>query len=75
MPSQEGGVNIYAVIWNIMLVCMILPYAYKSGLPFNVPFVAATLAQGFQSWQSCAVLAKNVCLHAAAVVVAVGWDI
>ena len=30
MPSQEGGVNINAVIWNIMLFCMMLPYAYDS---------------------------------------------
>ena len=26
--SQEGGVNIYAVIWNIMLFYMLLPHAH-----------------------------------------------
>ncbi len=52
MPSQEGGVNIPAVIWNIMLFCMILPYAYEFGNALvSAPPVAAILAQDNKSWR------------------------
>ena len=37
MLSQEGGVNIYAVIWNIMLIYLILPYAYVLGDTIDIP--------------------------------------
>ena len=74
MPSQEGGVNIYAVIWNIMLFCMILPYAYVcSGSPL-ITSLSPLFGSRFTPWRLCALRAK-MCVHAAAVVVAVGWDI
>ena len=45
--SQEGGVNMYAVIWNIMLFYMLLPYADVWLRTFTIPSpIAAVLAQG-----------------------------
>ena len=45
--SQEGGGNIYAVIWNIMLFYILLPHAYVWLRTLVIlPFVAAILAQG-----------------------------
>ena len=55
MLSQEGGVNIYAVIWNIMLFCMLLPFAYVWLRTLMIlPPAAAVLAQDNMSCSGCA---------------------
>ena len=60
MLSQEGGVNIHAVIWYIMLFCMILPYAYGRLLTLSMhSFIAAILAQDFVSCSRVAVYMRS----------------
>ena len=59
MPSQEGGVNIYAVIWNIMLFCMLLPYAYEHGNTLlNAPPCCRYFGSRLLVLQLCACVAK-----------------